>query len=66
MFQIDGKGKGVITGWPHRVDAVFQGLEGNLDAAVTRKNGKTYFFKVQIKTTMLRAQNTISCKGFNF
>ncbi|ODM96440.1 Matrix metalloproteinase-19 [Orchesella cincta] len=45
VFQIDGKGKGVIPGWPHRIESIFKGLEGNLDAAVTRKNGKTYFFK---------------------
>ncbi len=46
VFQIDDKGKGIVSGSLNRIETVFRGLEGNLDAAVTRKNGKTYFFKV--------------------
>jgi hypothetical protein len=48
VFRIDATGKGVLPGWPQRLEYVFPGLEPNVDAAFTRKNGKTYIFKVEL------------------
>jgi len=47
VYQIYNNGEGVKPGWPNHINTVFYGLEGDLDAAATRENGKTYFFKVE-------------------
>lgn len=47
VFQISPTGEGVLPGWPNHIGYTFPGLETNLDAAATRENGRTYFFKVR-------------------
>ena len=37
-----------LSGYPRSISADWDGLPGNLDAAFTWTNGKTYFFKVGI------------------
>lgn len=36
---------GVASGYPRLISRAWPGLPGNIDAAFTYKNGKTYFFK---------------------
>lgn len=36
---------GVASGYPRLISGTWHGLPGNIDAAFTYKNGKTYFFK---------------------
>lgn len=36
---------GVAAGYPRLISRAWPGLPGNIDAAFTYKNGKTYFFK---------------------
>lgn len=37
--------EGVAAGYPRLISRAWPGLPGNIDAAFTYKNGKTYFFK---------------------
>lgn len=37
---------GIASGYPRTIHSSWTGLPGNIDAAFTYKNGKTYFFKV--------------------
>lgn len=39
---------GLADGYPRRISVDWDGLPGNLDAAVTWADGKTFFFKVTI------------------
>lgn len=36
---------GIESGYPRLISRTWMGLPGNIDAAFTYKNGKTYFFK---------------------
>lgn len=47
VFALDERNGGIASGWPSRIEFKFNGLnEGKLNAALTRPNGKTFFFKV--------------------
>ena len=42
----------VAPGYPRDISADWGGLPGNVDAAFTWTNGKTYFFKVRLDVTL--------------
>ena len=49
---------GLADGYPRRINADWDGLPGDLDAALTWADGKTFFFKVMIR--LLDARSTFS------
>jgi hypothetical protein len=45
VFRLTSDGQ-IDEGYPRAVSIEFEGLPGDLDAAITRSNGASYFFKV--------------------
>ncbi len=45
---------GISPGYPQRIKSVFKELPGNMDAAFTWSNDKSYFFKVDNNKNKIR------------
>ena len=44
-WRYNEKYKSMDAGYPKKISSVWKGVPSNVDAAITWKNGRTYFFK---------------------
>ena len=53
---------GLADGYPRKISADWDGLPGQLDAALTWADGKTFFFKVSLSLSLLNAHSPPSSR----